>query len=168
MATEDEQEVTGKDVERVPTEIVKMNLTPMARKFLESASAASDLPPEEAEMSIIQAILAGTTVEEILGELGSLLKMEDYENRNIRVHGYRWQESNYESFPVYMVLDITEEGSDEHQAMGCGAKVCMAQVFALAENDLLPVDMFVKKSPKPTKRGFYPMRFLPAEIEEKF
>lgn len=149
-------------------ERARIDLVPLARKFMTDVASASDMDPRQAELAIINAIMSGTTVEDIFGDLGSLLQMKDYENRRITIHGYRFQQSDFDSFPVYMVLDITDEGSDEHAFMACGAKVCMAQVFVSAEHALLPVDVFVKKAPKATKGGFYPFRFLNAPVEEAF
>lgn len=165
MATEQEVEVVGSGVDRIAA---VDNLPELARKFLRDIQTATEMTDDQSEAQILAQILGGETVEDIFGQASSLAHLADHINDDITIHGYRWQRSDFDSFPVYMVLDVTKMGDEDRFLLGCGSKACMAQVYAAAEHGLLPVDVTVHRADKPTAKGFKPFRFLAVMVEEKF
>lgn len=142
--------------------VIADGLPAVVREFLADANSAVEMTTEQTEIAIVSQILAAASLEDIFGASADLVHLGDKVGEVITVKDWRWQQSDYSSFPVYMVLTFTDEGSDREQLASCGSKTMMAQLYAAKRHNLLPADLTVHKATKATKAGFFPMRFLMA------
>lgn len=93
-------------------------------------------------------------------ELFSAEHFKDYAGRKIRVHTFRVAESQYPGgLGVYFLLDATDLETGEDVVMTCGSDMAMAQLLNCWRRGDLPHDFEVVRKDRPTKAGFYPMRF---------
>lgn len=92
--------------------------------------------------------------------LFSAAHFKDSADRRVRVHTFRVSES---AFPgglgVFFICDVTFLDTGEETVLTVGSDMAMAQLLNCWQRGDLPHDFEVVKKDKPTKAGFYPMRF---------
>lgn len=146
-----------------PTDVVEFDIGVLpapVRAMLEDAKAATDEPDVLTQVSALAAILNGHTAEDILSEQ-TVEKAKDWLDREFVIHDFRWHASDMkDGLGFFQSWDITTEGSDDHLILNNGAMTCMAQVYALKRDDLLPATVTLTQADKPTKNGYYPQRLV--------
>lgn len=126
-------------------------------EFLTQSADVEPIDPRQAQEEIIRRILAAESTEDILAEQ-SAIHARDVLDQTLKLIGFRKMESDYnESGPSFYYLLECVNADGEPFNVTCGAVNVMAQVFALAKRNALPLDVMIVESGKATKAGYKPM-----------
>lgn len=131
---------------------------PDYEKFLAYLREQADNAPDGSEIN--DKIFAATTVDEILGGVaGEAIHAEDIIGVPLLITAVRFNASdvtNVNALPAYAVMEcVTTSG--EARVVTCGGTTVMAQLYKLIVLDAFPQAVFIRRSAKPTRNGFYPM-----------
>ena len=147
--------------EEPATETALAPATPATSAMLALRSALAEIPTvdEDPTPKMMAAILAAPDASS-WEDLFNAAHFKDYNGRKLRVHAFRQAESQYSGgLGVYFLLDATDLETGEDIVMTCGSDMAMAQLLNCWRRGDLPHDFEVVKKDRPTKAGFYPMRF---------
>lgn len=114
--------------------------------------------PIEVAQDIVRRILEAGDPEQVFSG-GRAVGGREALGRPFILHGVRWHRSAYAAeggLPIFAVLDATFVDTGERVAITTGAVNVMAQVFALARLDALPVQVKIEESDRPTAAGYRP------------
>ena len=141
-----------------PARLDVATLPKAVREFVTEAYTAVDADDNVTQLAILDSILNADTVETILGD-ADVSSLGDHVNRELWLHAYRWNPSDKaDGIGVFMSIEASNDKDGDRFIVNSGSLTIMAQVFALAKADKLPVQVTVTKKDTPTKNGYYPMR----------
>lgn len=127
------------------------------------ASASDDVALE-----IVNDILTAETADAILGD-ADVMHAEEIIDVPVTVHAVKWQRSGVGAgLPFYALMTISHVGKDDTKLCSCSATNVMAQLWQLQRIGLLPVDVRLVTSKRPTADGFYPMRLVNVSPDAAF
>lgn len=134
------------------------------RGTISSIDALKIEDPREVQMQIIARILDSDGLDEILGGTTST-QGKDILGRPFTLRGARWMRSSLadeQALPLFIIMDCSMLDTGEELAVTTGALNVLAQVFAMQKQDLLPADVKLVESEKPTAQGYRPQWLTPA------
>lgn len=127
-------------------------------KFIAYLSEQANNAPDGSEIN--DKIFSATTVDDVLGGVaGEAIHAEDIIGVPLLITAVRFNASdvmNANALPAYAVME-TVTTSGESKVVTCGATTVMAQLYKLIVLSALPQPVFIRRSAKPTRNGFYPM-----------
>jgi hypothetical protein len=116
-----------------------------------------ELDPREAQLAIVEQIIAGETLEDIFGGRDTVAS-KDYLDRPFTLLGTDIRESTIDGDGPgrYMILRCVDTNGESF-VMTSGSMNIMSAAWVAGRRGLLPATVQVKRAAKPSAAGFYPL-----------
>lgn len=136
----------------------------MLSGYLANETNNNTVSPDQAYRSIIDRIMASETVDDVLGEI-TPMSPTDFLNRNLIVHGFVFNDSDYEEGPpVYATMAVQPDGDDETYVVNTGDQGLMAQLLRIQQLNAYPFRCQFKQG-NMNRHNNYPVRMTkPVEV----
>lgn len=99
--------------------------------------------------------------------------VDEWLNKPFNLNNVTFAESDKgnDGLPVYAVLHVTDANDQTEHVITCGAWQVVFVSYKCVQNGWLPKMMTFRRSPRPTRQGYYPINMVPVgrgEVEEPF
>jgi hypothetical protein len=147
------------------TEVEIDDLETVERALL-TGEVRVETDPDVISREIVRRILTTEDPESVFAE-DSVYHARDLLERPLRVLGVRWFPSSYEGGPsVYAAMDAVLLDTGERVVVTIGAVRALAQLLRAQRDGLLPRDLVIRQTMRPTAAGYYPLYLAAAERGE--
>lgn len=121
--------------------------------------------PEDVALQMAERILTATDVASTL-DMGGTKQARDMVGETIEITGYHLMRTTLEGDGpgVYAVVNARYKG--DAVAITCGARTMLIQLIKWGKENWFPVMASIQQSPERTQRGFRPMWFGAADVDD--
>lgn len=120
-------------------------------RYLRTETESVDIPTGDVHASIIDEIMAKTTLDDILAD-DEPEPLSNFVGRVITITGYKANDSEFEEGPpVYFNLSIIDEETGEKRTSNTSEQNVMAQILAIENAALFPFKCRPKYNGRPNK-----------------
>lgn len=129
----------------------------IVRQLLMEVPTVEEDPTER----MMAALLVAETVED-MRRVFETDHFKDSANRECVVNDFRLAESDHKGrFEYYLLCDVTWLPDGENTVLTVGAEMAMVQLLWFRRQGMLPYAFRIHRKERPTRAGFFPMRFVP-------
>lgn len=131
----------------------------LAWQILEGTAEVPEQDAESAQAAIRNRIRESEDMDSVFGEQ-ELEAWQDYIGEVFTVHGFHLNRSSFEEgSPVYAVVTVSRQGSDEKTLLTTGGSNVLAQLVKALERDWFPLNLvMVEKATSTAGRKTYWLR----------
>jgi len=146
--------VAGPDSPDADLQLAASRLLAPLTELLESLPSVDEDPTPRMMRAIYESPDAATWED-----LFTAQHFKDHAGKRIRVHDFRPSKSSYPGhLGWFLVCEVTWLETGELDVLTVGSQMAMAQLLNCWKRQDLPHDFEIVAKPKPTARGFTPMR----------
>jgi hypothetical protein len=146
--------IAGPDSPDADLELAAQQLLAPMRQFIESLPNVDDDPTPRMMQKIFESPDAGSW-EDVF----TAAHFKDSVGKQVRIHTFRPSPSTYPGgLKWYLVCEVTWLDTGEVDVLTISSQMAMAQLLNCWKRNDLPHDFEIVAKPRPSKRGFTPMR----------
>lgn len=147
------------------TAVVAVAPSDELRAMLQDMADQVNVTDSDAGQAIIERILAADTVDDVWANTEAI-HARDFLGRAMRLNGFTWQKSDYDDGPgAYAVLDAMDYQTGNKVVITCGARQVLAQLWKLRQLGVLPCDVSIQQTARPTDSGYFPLFLRPETVQ---